>query len=149
MTVDDLVNEIKAALKKKGTYGIRGVARQFKNLDDNRNIQINLYELVNGLMDYGISLTEDEGKQILTRFDRDKSGTVDFDEFLVALRGDLNDFRRGLIKQAYGKLDVNGDGQVTLEDIAKIYDATQHPDVQARRKTPADIYREFMSQWDT
>jgi hypothetical protein len=30
---------------------------------------------------------------------------------------------------AYAKLDVNNDGQVTLEDIAQIYDASKHPDV--------------------
>ena len=31
---------------------------------------------------------------------------------------------------AYDKLDVNKDGKVTLEDIAKLYDASYHPDVQ-------------------
>jgi hypothetical protein len=47
----------------------------------------------------------------------------------VALRGDLNEFRTGFIKQAYDKLDVNKDGKVTLDDIAKLYDVSKHPDV--------------------
>jgi Ca2+-binding EF-hand superfamily protein len=48
---------------------------------------------------------------------------------LVALRGQLNEFRKHLIDRAYKKLDKNGDGTVTLEDVAKIYDASEHPDV--------------------
>jgi len=41
----------------------------------------------------------------------------------------LNVFRKKYIKAAYDKLDVNKDGLVKLDDIAKIYDASKHPDV--------------------
>ena len=108
----------------------------FRNLDDNRNRQIDLDEFIWGLSDYGITLTKDQGKKILERFDRDKNGTINFDELLVALRGHLNDFRKGLIVQAYNKLDVTKDGKVTLEDIAKIYNADEHPDVIQGKKSP-------------
>ena len=36
----------------------------------------------------------------------------------------MNDFRIGYIRQAYNKLDVNKDGLVKLDDIAKIYDVS-------------------------
>jgi hypothetical protein len=54
-----------------------------------------------------------------------------------------------LIKQAYEKLDVNCDGVVKLDDIAKLYDVSKHPDVVQGRKSPKDVYLQFMSQWDT
>lgn len=44
---------------------------------------------------------------------------------------------------------MNKDGQVTLDDIAKLYDVSSHPDVQSGRKTPEDAYRLFMNLWDT
>lgn len=44
------------------------------------------------------------------------------------------------IKAAYDKLDVNKDGQVTLEDIAQIYDASEHPDVKEGKKTPDEVF---------
>ena len=50
---------------------------------------------------------------------------------------------------AYEKLDRNGDGQVTLDDIAKIYDASKHPEVRAGRMTEEQVFREFISMWDT
>ena len=43
---------------------------------------------------------------------------------------------------------MNGDGSVTLDDVAKLFDVSFHPDVQNGRN-PADAYQEFMSQWDT
>ena len=50
---------------------------------------------------------------------------------------------------AYEKLDVNKDGLVKLDDIAKIYDASKHPDVLDGKKTPEQVFREFMKLWDT
>ena len=41
----------------------------------------------------------------------------------------MNAIRKRYIKIAYDKLDVNKDGLVKLDDIAKIYDASRHPDV--------------------
>lgn len=119
-------------------------------MDDNGNRQLDIEDFRWGLIDYGITVEKEEAHILLAAFDRDKSGTIDFDEFLVAIKGDLNDFRRGLIERAYReKLDINNDGQVTLDDIAKIYDASCHPDVVNGKKTPEDVYMEFMKKWDT
>ena len=65
------------------------------------------------------------------------------------LQGDLNESRLALIKKAYEKLDVNKDGLVTLDDIAKIYDVSNSMDVQSGRKSAIDVYNEFMSMWQT
>ena len=110
-------------------------------MDDNGNHMLDVDDFRWGLIDYGISITKEEAVMVLDHFDRDKNGQVDFNEFLRALRvsfikneyilqGDLNNSRRGWVKKAYDKLDVNKDGRVTLEDIAQLYDASYHPDVQ-------------------
>jgi hypothetical protein len=39
-----------------------------------------------------------------------------------------------MVRRAYDKLDVNKDGTVRLDDIAKIYDASCHPDVVSGKK---------------
>lgn len=36
-----------------------------------------------------------------------------------------------------------------LDDIAKLYDVSFHPDVQSGKKTPDEAFLDFMSQWDT
>jgi Ca2+-binding EF-hand superfamily protein len=101
------------------------------------------------LRDIGISLNEDEALAVLKHFDRNGNGMVSFDEFLRAIRGEINSNRLVWIKKAYQKLDVNGDGTVKLDDIAKLYDVSKHPDVTQGRKDPKQVYLEFMKLWDT
>lgn len=85
----------------------------------------------------------------MKHFDKDGSGAINFDEFLRAIRGELSESRVGYIRQAYNKLDVNCDGQVKLDDIAKLYDVSQHPDVKSGLLSEKDAYLQFMSLWDT
>ena len=58
----------------------------FRILDNNRNRQLDFNELQWGLKDFGIGLDDEQARTILAYFDRDKSGTINFDEFLRALR---------------------------------------------------------------
>ena len=58
-------------------------------MDENGNKNLDVDDFRWGLMDYGISVSKDEAVEILTHFDKDKNGTVNFDEFLVTLRVSL------------------------------------------------------------
>lgn len=69
---------------------------------------------------------------------------LDFDEFLRFLRGDINASRQAWIRKAYDKLDATCDGVVTVEDVAKLYDASKHPEVIEGKKTHEQIFVEFM-----
>lgn len=100
-TIEDLVKEIKAKILERSNSGIKGIARIFKAMDDNGNHQLDVDDFRWGLIDYGITITKEEACKVMDHFDRDKNGTVDFDEFLRALKGDLNDFRKSFIQQAY------------------------------------------------
>lgn len=118
-------------------------------MDQNGNGTLSSDEFKTSLLEYGISLSREQSEEVLRKFDKNRDGVVNFNEFLRYLRGDINPFRQGLILQAYKKLDVNRDGQVKLDDIAKLYDASKHPDVLSGRLNPEDIFMEFMSMWDT
>ena len=61
----------------------------------------------------------------------------------------MNNNRKKYIRLAYEKLDINKDGLVKLDDISKIYDASRHPDVMSGKKTPDQVFVEFMKLWDT
>jgi len=85
-TAEQMVQEIKDKLKSRGAMMIRGIGRVFRILDDNRNRQIDANEMMWGLKDFDIHLNEEQVKALISEFDRDGSGTVNFDEFLRALR---------------------------------------------------------------
>lgn len=50
---------------------------------------------------------------------------------------------------AYDKLDTGKTGQVRLDDIASLYDASKNPEVVQGKKSPEEVYFEFMSLWNT
>ncbi len=62
-------------------------------------------------------------------FDRDRNGTIDYDEFVRVLRGPMNNYRKKLVNQAFNKLDRDGSGVVDINDLKGRYNASRHPDV--------------------
>lgn len=88
-------------------------------------------------------------KALVEFFDKDGSGQVDLNEFMVAIRGEMNAARLSWVSAAYDKLDVNKDGNVTLDDIAKLYDVSSMPEVTNGSMQPKDAYMQYMSLWDT
>ena len=65
------------------------------------------------------------------------------------LQGDCSADREACIKAAYEKLDVNKNGQVTLDEIAKCIDPTKWPEVCQGGNDPHEVYMQIMSLWDT
>ena len=58
----------------------------FKQIDADRNRNLDLSELENGLRLIGINLNEEQCAALLKHFDKDGNGTINFNEFLVAIR---------------------------------------------------------------
>jgi len=60
--------------------------RTFKIIDDDGNRSLSLAEFKKGCKDFGLDLEPDVVQQMFTEFDRDHSGSINFDEFLQAIR---------------------------------------------------------------
>lgn len=127
---------------------MRGLRIMFKTLDRNGNGSLDPVEFKYAMRDYGLSLSELEITQIVKYFDTNNDGKISFEEFLRAIRGELNARRRSLVHLAYKKLDKNGNGLVTIEDIEIAYDPSFHPDFQSGRKTKREVLLEFMTVWE-
>ena len=61
----------------------------------------------------------------------------------------MNAARLSWVNAAYDKLDKNGDGRVTLDDIAKIVDISSLPEVVNGDKTAKEVYTQYMACWET
>ena len=81
-----MIKDVKAKILDRSSFGIRGIARIFKAMDDKGDHNLDVDDFRWGLIDYGIAVSKDEAAEILAHFDRDKNGTVNFDEFLRTLK---------------------------------------------------------------
>jgi len=121
----------------------------FRAIDRNRSKSVDPTEFKYAMRDYGIPVSDIEIKQIVKYFDSNRDGKISFDEFLRAIRGDLNDRRLEMVHMAYKVLDKNGNGLVTVEDVMAAYNAKYHPDFIAGIKTEEEIITLFMQVWET
>jgi Ca2+-binding EF-hand superfamily protein len=56
-------------------------------MDDSRDRRLDIHEFINGCRGRGIhKMTDAELKEVFSRFDKDGGGTIDFEEFLRAIR---------------------------------------------------------------
>jgi len=78
----------------------------------------------------------------------DSSGTVDYDEFVKGVVGDMNDNRKVLVKKAFNKLDKNGNGTIEVDDLRGVYSAKSHPDVLKGKKTEDEVLAEFLDNFE-
>lgn len=50
---------------------------------------------------------------------------------MTALLGELNSFRIQLVKEAFKKLDSNGNGTLEINEVKEKFDPTRHPEVKS------------------
>ena len=101
----------------KGASGIKGLGCLFRLLDANYSKGICLPEFLKGMKQYNLKTSDQELEVLFVFLDADKSGTIDFSEFLHKLMPPLPQCRVNVINQAFDKLDVVKDGLLKVDDM--------------------------------
>ena len=92
-----MLDKILVVLKQRGTYGIRGLSRVFRRMDNSNNGRLDRQEFTWGLKENGHVLSLSEFERVFKFFDKNNDGSLDYNEFLVGLRGTLNPRRRAIV----------------------------------------------------
>lgn len=132
---DELIDRLRKKLASRGARGIIGLARQFRIMDDNHSMSLDKYEFTKAMQDFMLGFSEGEIALLFQYFDSDRSGLVEYDEFLRTIRGPMNAARKVIVAQAFNKLDRDGSGEIGLNDIKGVYNGTKHPEVLSGKKT--------------
>jgi hypothetical protein len=75
------LERLRKELKAKGANGMLGLMRQFKLADDDASKSLSHVEFAKAIKSYGLDLTEPELVELFNKFDEDKSGYVEYEEF--------------------------------------------------------------------
>lgn len=122
-------------IKARGARGIMGIQRIFKIMDDNNSRTLSLVEFSKACRDFKIGISDEYIPTIFDAYDINHDGTLSIDEFLYALRGEMNEQRTAVVTQAFKKLDRDGSGLLNIMDIRDLYRADRHPDVIQGKRT--------------
>lgn len=96
-TAEDLLARLRQKLASRGARGIIGLSKQFRIMDDNHSMSLDKYEFNKAMQDYMLGFSEGEISRLFTFFDYDRSGLVEYDEFLRTIRGPMNQFRKNIV----------------------------------------------------
>jgi len=140
------------AFRAGGFPHMKAMGSQFRIVDRNKDQKLDKDEfniaLDNFFSYYKIKFTPAEKKALFDFFDKHGEGTIDYDEYIRAVRGDMNDFRVNWVEQAFAILDTDGSGVVTTDEMMSKYDVSQSPDVKSGKCSPAQAMQTFMNTYD-
>uniref|UniRef100_A0A6U0WUQ8 EF-hand domain-containing protein n=1 Tax=Rhizochromulina marina TaxID=1034831 RepID=A0A6U0WUQ8_9STRA len=146
--VHESMERVRAEFKLRGAKNIAKLGKKFRIIDDSGDGNLDQAEFQKCMIEQRLDLTPEQIDALFMHFDEDKSGSITYDEFLVALRGKLNERREQMVLLAFDVIDKDKSGILDLDDITEAYDASKHPDVIAGKRTKQEILREFLDVFD-
>jgi Ca2+-binding EF-hand superfamily protein len=163
-----IMKKIRAKIiqRNNNTNSITSFARAFRNMHRGGEMgskkgdgALSSYELHKALKMIGLNTNKCDCSAILKAMDTNNNGAICFNEFLTALRGEMNEFRLGFVQQAFDRIcSISTDKGCTRNppcrqcadkhDFYNFYDVSQHPDVVSGKMKPAEAMKEFMANFD-
>ena len=92
---------------------------------------------------YRLSLSHDEIASIFSLFDPNKTGKINYDDFIKGLIGNISPRRDYLIKRIFNVIS-NGKNELSINDLKNNYNASRDPEWVARKKTKEEIINDFI-----
>lgn len=148
-SAEELVERLRTKLASRGARGIIGLSKQFRIMDDNHSMSLDKYEFNKAMQDYMLGFSEGEISRLFSFFDYDRSGLVEYDEFLRTIRGPMNPARKAIVGKAFAIMDKDNNGYLDINDIRGTYTASKHPDVISGKKTEQQVLGEFLETFET
>lgn len=117
-------------------------------MDDDGSRTISEQEFAKACKDFRMGISEENVPILFNEFDVNHDGTLNIDEFLMAVRGEMNEARTNLVKRAFKKIDKDNSGVLDILDIRDSYKANKHPDVIQGKRTEDEVLVEFLETFE-
>ena len=146
--IDDPLSNFKKKIIIRGPRCITSLRRTFMLYDINKNNKLSFDEFKKFIRDYRFQLSNDEQIKLFKIFDKKNSGEIDYEEFIHAIFGKMNNFRKQVVQRVFEKLDNEKNGKVSFDVIRNSYNADKHPEVLNGYRTQPEILSRFIDLFE-
>ena len=136
-----VIEKVIDALALRGESSIASMGRLFRQMDSyDGGTTVSRDHFREKLLDNRVNLDDDEMKLLADEFGSDK---VDFNKFLIAVRGEMNETRQVAVDTAFYKFDQTNSGKVEVKDLKNVYLVEDHPKYNSGEWSKDEVLQEF------
>ena len=98
-----------------------GLAKVFKAFDKNGDGKLSMQEVKEGYLEhYGKVMSDEEVEEMFNKVDTDKSGFIDYSEFVVAAMNENQLTSNEKLQAAFKMFDKDGSGSISADEIREV-----------------------------
>ena len=147
-SADNILMRLRDKIAARGNRGIFGLRRTFLIHEDKDSHVLTQNKFIEVLDNYRLGLSNEEAIVLFKTFDVNKSGDIDYTEFVRGIVGEMNNLRRGLVMKAFNILDTNGNGVIEPSDLKNTYNVRRHPDVLSGKYSEEEALAEYLDNFE-
>ena len=148
MTINSL-SKLKNIFYTKGSYFIFSFLRKLSLYDFTHSGMISLENFLYISSSFNINIPLDELQLIFNFFDKENTGSINYNDLILTILGPINPNRETIIKTLYEKFNKDNNGNISLNEIKLLFNASKHPDVIGGKKSRGEVYGEFLDNIET
>uniref|UniRef100_A0A7S3NJF0 EF-hand domain-containing protein n=1 Tax=Aureoumbra lagunensis TaxID=44058 RepID=A0A7S3NJF0_9STRA len=141
-----ILQMLRKRLIEMGVRGFAGLIRKFHTADTEASKKLSRSEFYQVLQQSSLRVNPSDMDILFSAFDR--SGLIDYEEFLYELRGNMSPARLAIVDEAFCFLDTNCSKLIDIDDLVNKYDSSFHPSVLGGTKTSNEMFQEFLDTFE-
>lgn len=142
------MNKVKDQINKRGSK-LAILGKTFRSSQSyDGNTKISKDDFLFSFKELGIAIEDEELVSLLKFLDKDRDLMIDFDEFLLAIRGRPNQRRQAIIDKAFLKFDKDGTALIKVTDIREVFNCIKHPKVICGELNEDQVFAQFLKHFN-
>jgi Ca2+-binding EF-hand superfamily protein len=140
----DTISNIRSQIVSRGINGIFGLIDSFKACDNGNTKLVDKIDFKKCLLLHRIStsLSDDEVEKLCEYYDIHKVSKVYYESFIKAVVGEINTYRKSLVRKLFSKFVKDTRNYIELEEFVIMFNPNGHPDIN--KKSDNEVFADFV-----